>query len=238
VILATKVGLEMGEGKKGLGAAYIAEAVDASLRRLQTDYIDLYQSHRDDESTPLEETLEAFGKLVKAGKVRFIGASNYSGARLSEAIEISRRNGLAEYVSLQPHYNLVERQSFETDLLPVVRKYGLGVIPYYSLAAGFLTGKYRRDTDVSRLARGGTVKKHFNDQGFAIVDALQEVAGRHNVYPGQVALAWLLAQLGVTAPIASATNDSQLDDLIAATNLKLDAASIHHLNEVSTPVAA
>jgi aryl-alcohol dehydrogenase-like predicted oxidoreductase len=238
VILATKVGVEMGEGKKGLGAAYIAAAVDASLRRLQTDFIDLYQSHRDDESTPLDETLGAFDKLVQAGKVRYIGASNYSGARLAEAVETSRRNGLAGYVSLQPHYNLVERRNFESDLLPVVQMYGIGVIPYYSLAAGFLTGKYTRDTDTSQLARGGTVKKYLNDTGFAIVDALQEVAKLHNVSPAQVALAWLLAQPGVTAPIASATKDSQLDDLIAAASLTLDKASIDRLTEISTPVAA
>jgi aryl-alcohol dehydrogenase-like predicted oxidoreductase len=238
VILATKVGLEMGDGKKGLGPAYIAEAVEASLRRLQTDYIDLYQSHRDDESTPLDETLAAFDKLVKAGKVRFIGASNYNGARLSEAIETSRRNGLSEYVALQPQYNLVERGGFESDLLPVVRKYGVGIIPYYSLAAGFLTGKYRRDTDTSQFARGGTVKKYLNDHGFAVVDALQEVASRYSVSSAQVSLAWLLAQPGVTAPIASATKNSQLDDLIAAASLKLDNASIDRLNEVSTPVTA
>jgi aryl-alcohol dehydrogenase-like predicted oxidoreductase len=238
VILATKVGLEMGDGKKGLGAAYIAEAVDASLRRLQTDYIDLYQSHRDDESAPLDETLGAFDKVIKAGKVRFIGASNYNGARLSEAIETSRRNGLSEYVSLQPQYNLVERGGFESDLLLAVQKYGVGVIPYYSLAAGFLTGKYRRDTDTSQFARGRTVKKYLNDFGFAIVDALQEVARLYSVSPAQVALAWLLAQPGVTAPIASATKDSQLDDLIAAASLKLDKASIDRLNEVSIPVTA
>ncbi|HEY3707183.1 MAG TPA: aldo/keto reductase [Terracidiphilus sp.] len=238
VILATKVGMEMGEGMKGLSAAYISSAVDASLRRLKTDYIDLYQAHTDDSSTPLEETLAAFDKLVKAGKVRYIGASNYSGARLAEAIETSRRNGLAEYTSLQPHYNLVERQAFESDLLPAVRKYGIGVIPYFSLAAGFLTGKYRRDSAGTQSARAGMVKKYFNDHGYAVVEALDEVASQHNSTPARVALAWLLAQPGITAPIASATSDKHLDDLIAAASLKLDAASLQRLTDASAPVAA
>jgi len=235
VLLATKVGIEMGEGKSGLGPRYIAQAVDDSLRRLQTDYIDLYQAHTDDAQTPLEETLGAFDKLVKAGKVRYIGASNYSGPRLAEALEVSRSNGLAAYVSLQPHYNLVERQGFETDLLPVVEKYGLGVIPYFALAAGFLTGKYRRGADASKLARAGMVEKYRNERGYAVVDALVEIAKTHNATPAQVALAWLLAQHGVTAPIASATSDSQLHDLIAAADLKLDAASLRRLTEVSDP---
>lgn len=238
VTLATKVGMEMGEGKKGLSARYIAQAVDDSLRRLQTDYIDLYQAHTDDASTPLEETLGAFDKLVKAGKVRYIGASNYSGARLAEAIETSRNNGLAEYISLQPHYNLVERQSFESDLLPVVEKYRIGVIPYFSLAAGFLTGKYRRDGQNIQSPRAGGLKKYFNDQGYAIVDALDEVAKQHSSTPARVALAWLLAQPGVTAPIASVTSDKHLDDLVAAANLHLDQASIRRLSEASAPVPA
>jgi aryl-alcohol dehydrogenase-like predicted oxidoreductase len=238
VILATKVGMEMGEGKKGLSARYIAQAVDDSLRRLQTGYIDLYQAHTDDAETPLEETLGAFDKLVKAGKVRHLGASNYSGARLAAAIETSRKNGLAEYTSLQPHYNLVERQTFESDLLPVVQKYQVGVIPYYSLAAGFLTGKYRRDAQDSQSPRAAGLKKYFNNHGYAVVDALIDIATQHNATPSQVALAWLLAQPGITAPIASATSDKHLDDLVAAANLKLDQASIQHLNEASAPVPA
>lgn len=238
VILATKVGMDMGGDRKGLSPAYIARAVDDSLRRLQTDYIDLYQAHTDDESTPLEETLAAFDKLVKAGKVRYIGASNYTGARLAQAIEISRTNNLASYISLQPHYNLVERASFESDLLPVVQKYQIGVIPYFSLAAGFLTGKYRHSDDAKGSARGGMVQKYLNAHGFAVVDALTEVAGAHRATPARVALAWLLAQPGVTAPIASATSDAQLDDLIAAASLQLDAASIQRLTEVSAPSAA
>jgi aryl-alcohol dehydrogenase-like predicted oxidoreductase len=238
VILATKVGMEMGDGQKGLRARYIAQAVDDSLRRLQTDYIDLYQAHRDDPDTPLDETLGAFDVLVRAGKVRFIGASNYTGARLAEAVETSRKNGVAAYVSLQPHYNLVERQPFESDQLPVVEKYGLGVIPYFSLAAGFLTGKYTRGSDPSQSARGGMVKKYLNEHGFAVVDALVEVAKAHRSTPARVALAWLLDQPGITAPIASATSDRQFEDLAAAITLELDQDEIRRLCEVSTPVAA
>lgn len=236
VILATKVGIEMGEGKKGLSARYIRQAVEDSLRRLQTDYIDLYQTHRDDPTVPLEETLGALDELVKAGKVRYIGASNYSGARLAEAMEVSARNGLASFVSLQPHYNLMERAEFESDLLPVVKKYDMGVIPYFSLAAGFLTGKYRRGTDTKGAARGQMVQKYLNDRGFAVVDALDEVAKSSGATPARVALAWLLQKPGVTAPIASATNDRQFDDLVAAADLRLDAAAMQRLNEVSAPV--
>jgi aryl-alcohol dehydrogenase-like predicted oxidoreductase len=233
VILATKVGMEMGEGKKGLKAAYIRQAVEDSLRRLQTDYIDLYQAHKDDPETPLEETLGAFDELVKQGKVRYVGASNYSGARLAEALETSRKHGFASYISLQPHYNLVERHEFETDLLPVVEKYQLGVIPYFSLAAGFLTGKYRSQQDAEKAKRGAIVQKYLNEWGFRVVGALDEVANAQSSTPARVALAWLLAQPGITAPIASATNANQLADLVGATKLKLDTESIQKLNVVS-----
>jgi aryl-alcohol dehydrogenase-like predicted oxidoreductase len=238
VILATKVGMELGEGKKGLKPAYIRQAVEDSLERLQTDYIDIYQAHKDDAETPLEESLGAFDELVKQGKVRFIGASNYSGARLAEALETSRKLGFASYVSLQPHYNLVERPDFESDLLPVVEKYRLGVIPYFSLAAGFLTGKYRSKQDSEKAARGAMVQKYLNDWGFAVVAALDEVAHTHGSTPARVALAWLLAQPGITAPIASATNEKQLADLVEATKLKLDEESIQKLNAVSAQKAA
>ncbi|WP_263350994.1 aldo/keto reductase [Acidicapsa acidisoli] len=233
VILATKVGMEMGEGKKGLKPAYIRQAVEDSLQRLQTDYIDLYQAHKDDAETPLEETLAAFDELIKQGKVRYIGASNYSGARLTEALEISSKHGFAKYVSLQPHYNLVERESYESDLLPVVEKYQVGVIPYFSLAAGFLTGKYRSKQDTEQAARGAMVQKYLNDWGFGVVAALDEVANAHGSTPARVALAWLLAQPGITAPIASATSEKQFADLVEATKLKLDAPSIQKLNEAS-----
>jgi aryl-alcohol dehydrogenase-like predicted oxidoreductase len=233
VIVTTKLGREMGEGMKGLTAAYIPQAVENSLRRLQTDYIDIYQAHVDDPETPLEETMGAFDKLVKQGKVRYIGASNYSGARLAEAIETSRNHGLASYTMLEPHYNLVERPGFEADLLPVVEKYHLGVTPYFSLAAGFLTGKYRSPQDAEKAARGKTVQKYLNPWGFSVVAVLEEVANAHGSTPARVALAWLLAQPGVTAPIASATSEKQLADLVEATKLKLDAESIQKLNEVS-----
>jgi aryl-alcohol dehydrogenase-like predicted oxidoreductase len=238
VILATKVGLDMGEGKKGLKAANIEQAVEDSLRRLQTDFIDLYQAHRDDAEAPLEETLGVFDKLVRQGKVRHIGASNYSGPRLKEALRISKDNGLVSYVALQPQYNLVAREEFETELLPVVKEHTLGVIPYYSLAAGFLTGKYRSKQDAEGKARGGTVGKYLNDWGFSVIHALDEVAGEHQSTPTRVALAWLMVQPGVTAPIASATSEKHLTDLIEATKLKLDHASLEKLNTVSTPAAA
>jgi aryl-alcohol dehydrogenase-like predicted oxidoreductase len=238
VILATKVGIDMGDGKKGLKAAYIHQAVEDSLRRLQTDYIDLYQAHQDDEETPLEETLAAFDKLVRQGKVLHIGASNYSGARLAKALRTSKDNGLVSYISLQPHYNLVAREQFETDLLPVVLEHTLGVIPYYSLAAGFLTGKYRTKKDAEGKARGGTVGKYLNDWGFHVVEVLDEVAREHHSTPARVALAWLMAQPGVTAPIASATSEKHLVDLIEAARLKLDHASLEKLTTVSAPATA
>lgn len=225
--------MDMGEGRKGLKPAYIRQAVEASLRRLQTDSIDLYQAHKDDEDTPLEETLRTFDDLVKAGKVRYIGASNYSGKRLKEAMETSRRNGLTGYVSLQPHYNLVEREQFESDLLPVVEKYQLGVIPYFSLAAGFLSGKYRGKQDAEKATRGAMVQKYMNELGFGVIAALQEVAQAKGSTPARVALAWLIARPGVTAPIASATNEKQLNDLAEAAKLKLDPDSVEKLNKAS-----
>jgi aryl-alcohol dehydrogenase-like predicted oxidoreductase len=238
VILATKLGQDMGDGKKGLKAAYIERAVEDSLRRLQTDFIDLYQAHIDDKETPLEETLGAFDKLVRQGKVRHIGASNYGGARMKEALKASKDNGLVSYVCIQPQYNLVAREQFETDLLPVVQEHTLGVIPYYSLAAGFLTGKYRSKQDADGKARGGTVAKYLNDWGFSVIRVLDEVAREHRSTPARVALAWLMVQPGVTAPIASATSDKHLIDLIEATKLKLDHASLEKLNTVSAPAAA
>lgn len=237
VIVATKVGVDMGDGKKGLKPAYIEQSVEDSLRRLQTDYIDLYQAHTDDEETPLEETLAAFDKLVRQGKVRHVGASNYSGPRLAKALRISKDNGLVSYISLQPKYNLVEREAYETSLLPVVQEHTLGVLPYYALAAGFLTGKYRSKKDAEGKARGGTVAKYLSDWGFQVLKVLDEVAGAHHSTPARVALAWLMVQPGVTAPIASATSDRHLTDLLEATRLTLDHASIEKLNAVSAPAA-
>jgi aryl-alcohol dehydrogenase-like predicted oxidoreductase len=233
IVLATKVGKDMGEDRKGLRAAYIVRAAEASLSRLQTDYIDLYQAHDDDESTPLEESLGAFDRLIREGKVRAIGASNYGAPRLKEAIETSRRCGLAAYECLQPQYNLYDRADFEASLAPVCLEYGIGVIPYYSLASGFLTGKYRSEDDLSKSVRGKGVKKFLNERGFRILAALDQVAARHNATPAKVALAWLAARPGITAPIASATTVAQLNELVAAARLELEPDSIAILNRAS-----
>jgi aryl-alcohol dehydrogenase-like predicted oxidoreductase len=233
VIVATKVGIEMGEGKKGLSRAYILRAAEASLERLQTGYIDLYQSHRDDPDTPLEESLEAFAELVKLGKVRVIGASNYGAERLAAALETSEKLGIPRYESLQPHYNLYERARYENGLEEVCGKFELGVIPYYSLASGFLTGKYRGEADLQKSPRGAAVKKYLNARGDRILAALDEVAKLRKAKPAEVALAWLIARPGITAPIASATSEEQLRSLVRATELQLDAGSIELLNEAS-----
>jgi aryl-alcohol dehydrogenase-like predicted oxidoreductase len=207
--------------------------VEDSLRRLQTDHIDLYQSHKDDAETPLEETLEAFAALVRQGKVRAIGASNYSAERLSEALRVSKDSGLPGYQCLQPHYNLCERTGFEAGLEPLCREACLGVIPYYSLASGFLTGKYRSEADLAQSARGQGVKKYLNDRGLRILAALDEVAGRYASTPACVALAWLMGRPSVTAPIASATSVKQLDELIGAAQLELGEAADILLNGAS-----
>jgi aryl-alcohol dehydrogenase-like predicted oxidoreductase len=233
VVLATKVGMDLGDGKQGLKPAYIKRAVEDSLRRLQTDRIDLYQAHKDDPETPLEETLQAFSELVKAGKARAIGASNYKSARLREALAISKKNDLPRYESLQPHYNLVHRAEYEEDWEPVVLESGIGVIPYFSLAAGFLTGKYRNESHVKDKPRAGMVSKYMNDRGLAVLKALDNVAQQYGATPAQVALAWVISRPGITGPIASATSVKQLDDLVAATQLKLDPAAIETLNEAS-----
>jgi aryl-alcohol dehydrogenase-like predicted oxidoreductase len=233
IVLATKVGMQMPAGK-GLKKSYIFQAVEDSLRRLQTDRIDLYQSHEDDPETPLEETLGAFADLIKQGKVRAIGASNYTAPRLAEALKISRQHGFPSYQSLQPKYNLYERSDYESALEPLVVKEGIGVIPYYGLASGFLTGKYRSASDASKSPRGGgVVKKYLNERGFRILAALDQVAKDHQSTPGKVALAWLIARPGITAPIASATSADQVHDLVDATKLELDQASIDALNQAS-----
>jgi aryl-alcohol dehydrogenase-like predicted oxidoreductase len=233
IILATKVGLEMGEGMKGLSRSYLLRAVESSLKRLQTDYIDLYQSHEDDKEVPLEETLGAYAELVQQGKVRAIGASNYSAERLQQALEVSAKHAYPRYESLQPHYNLHERKQYETHLEPICKKEGLGVIPYFSLGAGFLTGKYRSEADLGKGARGGIVKKYMDERGMRILAALDHVALEKNAKVAEVALAWLIARPSITAPIASATNKDQLDSLVRATKLHLDPESIKTLNEAS-----
>jgi aryl-alcohol dehydrogenase-like predicted oxidoreductase len=233
VIIATKLGSQMGSGEKGLSRAWIMKEVDASLRRLQTDTIDLYQAHRDDPDTPQEETAQAFADLVKQGKVRAIGASNFSAARLKSALDVSRKLGLPRYESLQPHYNLVERRAYEAELEPLCQAEGLGVINYYALAAGFLTGKYRSAADLSKSPRGGGVKSYLNERGFRVLKALDDTATRHNATPAQVALAWLIARPSVTAPIASATSLDQLRDILKAVELRLDVQDIEALDTAS-----
>jgi aryl-alcohol dehydrogenase-like predicted oxidoreductase len=234
VIIATKCGMEMGPGKKGLSKAWITAAVEDSLQRLQTDYIDLYQAHRDDPETPQEETMEAFASLIRQGKVRAIGASNYSAARLASALEVSRKHGLPRFDSLQPEYNLVARAGFEAELEPLCLAENIGVINFYSLAAGFLTGKYRNEADLAKhQARGGSVKRYLNPKGLAVIDALQEQAARLGATPAQLALAWLIARPSITAPIASATSLPQLEDLVMAASLQLDAEAIAALDQAS-----
>ncbi|BAI76341.1 aldo/keto reductase (plasmid) [Azospirillum sp. B510] len=234
IVLATKVGSEMGPGRKGLSPAWIRTAVEDSLRRLQTDRIDLYQSHWDDPATPFEDTLGTYRELIDQGKVRAIGASNLTAPRLREALEVSARAGLPRYETLQPEYNLYSRQGYEAELEGLCRENGLGVINYYSLASGFLTGKYRSAGDAGKSARGnGAVSKYLNDRGRAILAALDEVAGRHGATPAQVAIAWLIARPGLTAPIASASKPEQIGDLIAAARLPLDGEDIARLTEAS-----
>lgn len=234
VQIATKVGMDMGNGHKGLSAVYIEQALARSLKRLQTDYIDLYQSHCDDPHTSMEETMGAFGEAVASGKVRVIGASNLDAKRLREAREVCDRLKLPNYQSLQPNYNLYDRADYETRLEPTVNELGLGVINFYSLAAGFLTGKYRSEADLGKSSvRGYKVKNYMNARGFAIVDALEAVATELNVTPTQVALAWLMARPSITAPIASVSKLEQLPDLIAALELKLSDEAIRTLNAAS-----
>ncbi len=234
IILATKCGFEIAPGKKGLSRKYILESVEDSLRRLQTDYIDLYQSHTEDLETPLEETMGAYADLIKQGKVRAIGASNYTPQRLEASIETSAKLGIPRYESLQPHYNLYDRAGYEQALEPLCIKHGLGVIPYYGLASGFLTGKYRMAADASKSPRGAAiVKKYLDDRGLRILKALDQVAAAHNAKLASVALAWLMARPGITAPIASATTTEQLQDLFKAVDLKLDKSAIDTLNQAS-----
>jgi len=222
VIIATKVGNEMAPRMKGLSKPYILRAVDTSLRRLQTDYIDLYQSHLDDATVPLDETLEAYQQLIDNGKVRAIGASNYSGPRLREALTVSEAHDWVRYESLQPNYNLYDRAEFEDGLRALCVEQSIGVIPYYSLASGFLTGKYRSAADLTKSPRGAGMAERLNDRGLRILAALDAAAARYDATPAQIALAWLLAQPVVTAPIASASTVAQLKELMRGVQLELD----------------
>lgn len=233
IILTTKVGSDMGDGKKGLKKDYILKAVEDSLKRLQTDYLDLYQTHFDDESTPVQETLEAYDKLVKDGKIRWIGTSNMSPERIRESIETSEKQNLPAYQTLQPHYNLYFRENYETNLEPIVKEFGLGVFTYYSLESGFLTGKYRGKEDLDKSPRGARMEEYFNNRGMKILAALDEVSKQYHTNPAAVSLAWLIQNTTVTAPIVSATSLKQLDSIIQAPELKLDNNAISFLNAES-----
>jgi aryl-alcohol dehydrogenase-like predicted oxidoreductase len=234
VVIATKVGMQMAADRKGLSAAHIARSVEDSLQRLQTDHIDLYFSHCDDASVPFEETLGAYQKLIAAGKIRVIGASNYTAGRLAQAIEASRKSALPRYEVLQPHYNLYARADYESDLEPLCLKEHIGVVSYFALASGFLSGKYRSPADAAKSARGkGVVEKFLNERGYKILAALDDVGRRHGASPASVALAWQIARPSITAPIASATTVDQLNDLVAATRMQLDIADVEQLNAAS-----
>jgi aryl-alcohol dehydrogenase-like predicted oxidoreductase len=235
VVIATKVGMEMGPDKKGLKKDYIFSSVEASLKRLQTDYIDLYISHTQDDGTPPEETSEAFGHLIKHGKIRVCGASNYSAKRLKKSIEASHHNTSPAYQTLQPLYNLYDRADFEYNLMPVCEEYKLGVTPYFALASGFLTGKYRSESDIGKHTRGSRVEGYMNERGFKILNALDRVSKEHKSTPATVALAWLMHQPIVTSPIVSATSMKQMQELTAAAKLKLDPPSLEHLQKASEP---
>lgn len=234
VVIATKVGMQMAPDRKGLSALHITRSVEESLQRLQTDHIDLYFSHCDDATIPLEETLRTYQKLIEAGKIRVIGASNYTAVRLQQALEESRKNALPQYQVLQTHYNLYARSDYESELEPLCLQGQIGVVSYFALASGFLSGKYRTAADASKSARGkGVVAKFLNARGLKILAALDEVARRHRSSPASVALAWQIARPSITAPIASATTVEQLNELIAATRLQLDTTDIEQLNAAS-----
>lgn len=233
IVIATKVGSQTKDHPKDISKAHILKSVDESLQRLQTDYIDLYYTHFDDEITPIEETLSAYDEVIKAGKVNYIGASNVSPDRLIESFEAAETNSLPKYVALQPHYNLMERTNYETKYKAIVEKHGLAVFPYYSLASGFLTGKYRSEADLGKSVRGGGLKHYLNEKGFSILNALDKVAHKQNTQPATVALAWQLAQTTITASIVSATRKSQLQTLIDAPSLRLDKDDLVLLHEVS-----
>jgi len=234
LVIATKVGSQTKEHGNDISKKHILKSVDESLERLQTDHIDLYYTHFDDNKTPVEETLSAYDEIVKAGKVRYIAASNLSPERLAESFEVAEKNGFPKYVALQPHYNLVERTTFESEYAALAEKYKLSVMPYWSLASGFLTGKYRTEADLGKSVRGEGAKKYFNPTGFAVLEALDKVSAKHQAQPAAVSLAWLLANPLVTAPIVSATSQSQLQTLFDAPRLKLDAEDLELLNRASS----
>jgi aryl-alcohol dehydrogenase-like predicted oxidoreductase len=233
VLIFTKAGGDMGEGRKGLAPAWIEQAAEASLRRLGIDTIDLYQSHWPDPATPHEATLGAYDRLIKAGKVRAIGCSNFDAAQLEASLGAARTHGLPAYGTLQPEYNLVERSKFDGPLRELCLREGIGVITYYSLASGFLTGKYRSEADFAKSPRGSGVAKYLDARGRRILDALDAVAGRHDAQPGEIALAWLMARPGVTAPIASATTVEQVRSFAKAAAIALHPDDVTELDRAS-----
>lgn len=233
IIIASKGGMDMGQGKTDVTKKYLIKAAEDSLKRLQTDYIDLYQTHKDDESVPVEEALEAYGQLIKEGKIRYVGASNFTPARLTAALNASEKNGLPRYVTLQPLYNLCEREAFEKELEPLCVKNNIAVLNYFALAIGFLTGKYRSKADLSKSIRGDRVEQYLNPKGLGILKALDEVAAHHSSTCASIAIAWLLHRPSIAAPIASATNLQQLDSLIKSIEIKLSPQEISLLDETS-----
>ena len=233
LVIATKVGSETKEHGFDISKKHILKSVNESLTRLKTDHIDLYYTHFDDNKTPIEETLEAYDEIIKAGKVRYIAASNLSPERLKESFEVAEKNNLPKYVALQPHYNLLEREKFETQYAGLVSEYDLSVFTYWSLAAGFLTGKYRTEEDLVKSARGEGVIKYLNEKGLEVLKALDTISEKHETTQASVALAWLLANPLVTAPIVSATSESQLKTLFQAPDLSLSDEDIELLNKVS-----
>ncbi|MCP1297780.1 aldo/keto reductase [Chryseobacterium sp. S0630] len=233
IVLATKVGSETKEHGYDISKKHILKSVDESLQRLQTDHIDLYYTHFDDNITPVEETLAAYDEIIKAGKVRYIAASNLSPERLKASFDAAEKNNLPKYVALQPHYNLMEREGFEQNYAPLAEQFGLSVFPYWSLAAGFLTGKYRDEADLAKSARGEGVRKYLNAKGLEVLNALDQVSAKHNTTQGTVSLAWLLSNPLITAPIVSATSASQLETVFNAPKLVLDQEDIDLLNNAS-----
>ncbi|WP_031529122.1 aldo/keto reductase [Dyadobacter crusticola] len=233
VIVATKVGSQNGQHPADISKSYILKTAEESLKRLQTDYIDLYYTHFDDEKTPVEETLSAYEQLIKEGKVRYIGASNLSPDRLNASFEASEKNGLPVYQVLQPNYNLISRSTYENDYAPIAQKHNLAVLPYFALAAGFLTGKYRSEADLSKSQRGGGMKDYLNEKGFAILEALDNVSEKHGMTQATVALSWLLHQPLIAAPIVSATSKSQLETIFQAPELRLDKEDLERLDQAS-----
>ncbi|HLV93034.1 MAG TPA: aldo/keto reductase [Aequorivita sp.] len=234
IILSTKVGSQTKEHPKNNSKEFILKSVEDSLRRLKTDYIDLYQTHFDDEVTPVEETLSAYAQLIEEGKVRAIGTSNMSAERIRESLKASSENGLPKYETLQPHYNLMERENYEKVLRPIVEENNMGVINYYSLASGFLAGKYRSKDDFNKSPRGYGMEKYLTDKGFKVLEALEKVSEKHNTTLATISLAWLLARPTITAPIVSATSLKQLESIINAPMLKLDEADMEMLNKSSS----